>query len=505
MKLKYIFQTTLAFGLLFLGVACSTDKDPLDAYSDVTQGVDGKNVVFKNKADVESHMKLLYNQLKDRQEHWYLDLLVVSDIHSDNAYAGTTGAEVVPFENNGIDGTNAIIERDWNRYLEDIGKANKLIINVDSVNDKSFTKAERASYKAQGKIFRAMVFFDMVHLWGSIPVITFVAQDITSENIEEIFPEYFPKQSTELEVYKQIESDLLDAIVSAPDYNSADKTLFTKTVAYTLLAKIYAEKPLRDYAKVIEYADKVTASGPTLVSDFSDLFGMNTENNDLKMRNTSESILEAQFLPGMGNWVSWMLGRDVTNWDYSFTWAKWVTPSRDLIKLYTTEGDNVRFNQSVVYYTTSWSNYYPTDKYPFMYKCRAGVSSFIKYRYADVLLLKAEALIMKDSPDLDGAANIINQVRNRVGLPELTAAAKANKENLLNAYLKERRMELAFEGQRWFDLVRLDKVEEVMNAVYAKDSGRKSLVYKFDENSYRMPIPQASIDINKNLVQNPGY
>ena len=487
--------------------SCDINKDPLADYSDVTQGETekGEKIVFKNKTEVESHMRLIYNQLRDRQEHWYLDLLVVADTHADNAYAGTTGAEVIPFENNALDATNSIIQRDWNRYMEDIGKANMLIVNVDGVNDTSFTQAERATYKAQAKIFRAMIFFDMVHLWGSFPAITFVADDITAETIEEVYPQYFPKPNTEEEVYKQIESDLLDAIAAAPDYSLLDKTLFTKTVAYTLLAKIYAEKPLRDYAKVIEYSDKVTASGPTLVSDFSDLFGMNAENNDIKKRNTSESILEAQFLSGMGNWVTWMFGRDILNWDNSFSWAKWVTPSRDLIKLYTTEGDNVRFEQSVVYYNTTWSNYYPKDKYPFMYKCRSNVSSIIKYRYADVLLMKAEALIMKDSPDLNSAATIINQIRNRVGLADLTTTQKANKENMLNAYLNERRMELAFEGQRWFDLVRLDKVEEVMNAVYALDSGRKPRVYPFDKNSYRMPIPQSALDQNENLVQNPGY
>ena len=76
---------------------------------------------------------------------------------------------------------------------------------------------------------------------------------------------------------------------------------------------------------------------------------------------------------------------------------------------------------------------------------------------------------------------------------------------MLNALLKERRLELAFEGQRWFDLVRLDKVEEVMNAVYAKDSGRKSQVYQFDVDSYRLPIPQTVIDANDKIHQNPGY
>jgi len=73
----------------------------------------------------------------------------------------------------------------------------------------------------------------------------------------------------------------------------------------------------------------------------------------------------------------------------------------------------------------------------------------------------------------------------------------------VDALLKERRLELAFEGQRWFDLVRLDKVESVLNNL--KDSGRPALVYPYNEYSYKLPIPQDVLDQNPNLVQNPGY
>ncbi len=323
-------------------------------------------------------------------------------------------------------------------------------------------------------------------------MITTVADDITSDNIDDVYSQYFPEQNTELEAYQQIEKDLLDAVKYAPDNTPGNKTLFSKSVARTLLAKIYAEKPLRDYTKVIQYCDEVKADGFDLVEDFSDLFGMNAAGTDAKMRNTKEAILEAQFTSGAGNWCTWMFGRDLVNWNTNFTWAKWVTPSRDLISAFKQEGDEVRFKESVVYYDCNWSNYYPSDNYPFMYKCRSANSSIIKYRYADVLLLKAEALIMQDTPDLEAAAGIIDEIRKRAGLGKLPSSIRENKNSMIDALLKERRLELAFEGQRWFDLVRLDKVEEVMNAVYAKDSGRKAQVYAFDKNSYRLPIPAVS-------------
>jgi len=506
MKIRYIYQSVILAGLLAV-TSCSLVKDPVDTYSDVTEGEEepGVTVVFKDKAAVLSHLTTLYNQMRDRQEHWYLDLLLVAEAHSDNAYAGTTGAEVVPYENNSIEGSNSVINRDWNRYMEDVARANRLINNVDSVPDNSFTTAEREEIKSQGKIFRAMVLFDMVRLWGSIPVVTKEGGNITAENLEEVYDDYFPAQNTEEEAYKQIEKDLTEALVSAPNNSAANKTLFTKSVARTLLAKVYAEKPLRDYTKVIRYADELAADGFDLVADFSDLFGMNAAKTDAKARNTRESILEAQFVSGSGNWVTWMFGRDLTNYNNNFTWAKWITPSRSLIKAYQDEGDQKRFSESVVHYQTTWSNYYPSSNYPFMYKTRSAFNSIIKYRYADVLLLKAEALIMGNNSNLSAAADIIDRIRERAGLGKLPNAVRSNKDAMLNALLKERRLELAFEGQRWFDLVRLNKVEEVMNAVFAKDPGRKALIYPFNQSSYRLPIPQSVIDQNPKLIQNPGY
>lgn len=513
MKLKSLYKTSVYGLLLSMSVSsCNLDYDPVSSYSDVTEGVTNdkseSEVIFKDKAAVESHLVTLYNQMRDRQEHWYVDALLIAEAHSDNAYAGTTGAEVIPYENNSIDGSNSVLGRDWDRFLEDIARANKLIVGVDNVE--GLSESDKECYKSQAKIFRAMIMFDMARMWGSFPVITTVAGDITSENVDEMYPVYFPKQNTEEEAYKQIEKDLLEALnaPSALENDPSNKTLFTKSVARALLAKVYAEKPIRDYDKVIKYANELKADGFALVENFNDLWGTLGEDGsvtDCKMRNTKESILEGQFHPGNGNWCTWMFGRDLSNWDSQFSWAKWITPSRDLIKAFKSEKDEIRFNESIRYYECNWSNYYPMNEYPFMYKCRSAFNSIIYLRYADILLLKAEALIMKKDADLDAAADIIDEVRARVELAKLPAATRNSKEAMIEALLKERRLELAFEGERWYDLVRLNKVEEVMNAVYSKDSGRKGQINLFNENSYRLPIPQGAIDQNDNLVQNPGY
>ncbi len=512
MKTKYILSILFACLL----ASCSLDYDPVGIYSDVTEGVetDSVRIVFKDKAALLSHRQTLLNLFKNGQEHWYLDMLLLAESHSDNAYAGSPNAETTPFEVNSIEGSNTNMRRDWNGHMTNIAHANRMIVNIDQVPDPALTEAERIQYKAEAKILRAMIYFDMVRIWGNVPLITTIAGDITSETIAEVYSAYFPPQTDALTIYQQIEEDLLEGLQYAPDNNPADKTQFSKSVARALLAKIYAEKPLRDYDKVIQYVDQLAADGFVLVDDYSDLFEVvladpnlpPSQQNmaiDAKARNTKESIFEAQFFTGSGSWVTWMFGRPLNNWTEAFTWAKWITPSRDLIRAFNSEQGDKRYNQTVVFYQCDWSIYYPMNNYAFMYKCRSAYNSIIKMRYADILLLKAEALI--DKGDYSAAAQIINTTRQRAGLNNLPASASASKEAIMAAYLKERRLELALEGQRWFDLVRLDKVEEVMNAVFAKDEGRPAQVYPFTSLSYILPIPQDVIDQNPNLVQNPGY
>ena len=204
---------------------------------------------------------------------------------------------------------------------------------------------------------------------------------------------YFPPRSTTEECYKQIISDLEYAEQNAPGISGTDRTIMSKTVAQALLCKVYAEKAVQDYDKVIAYAEKVSDTpGVVLEEDFSTLWGWDNTKKDCVKRNTSEGILEVQWLPGGGNWESWMYGRSLENYDNSFTWAKWVTPSRDLIKAYEDEGDTTRLNQTVVYYSCTWSNYYPASHYAFMYKLRSGYNNEYIVRLGDILLLEARGL-----------------------------------------------------------------------------------------------------------------
>ena len=336
-------------------------------------------------------------------------------------------------------------------------------------------------------------------------MITTIAKTITYENINEIYPLYYPARTPVEDCYKQIVKDLEDAEQYAPAISNADRTVFSKTVAQALLAKVYAEKPIQNYDKVIEYAEKVRKTeGVALEPNYATLFGYDDAKRDCAKRNTTEGILEVQFLPGSGNWETWMYGKQLDNPEQSWSWAKWITPSRDIIKDFENEHDNIRMSQSIVYYaTTGWSNYYPASHYPFMYKVRSGMSNEYVLRLADIMLLEAEAYAYKG--ELDKAADIVDIIRERVKLQPLTADKKSSKDAMIEAVLHERRLELAFEGERWFDLCRHGKVEQYLNNLNSRDSGRLPLLRKYSQELYLMPIPQTAIDKNENLKQNPGY
>lgn len=498
--------TIVVAGLLMLS-SCSLDREPISSASELTEGsqTDTTTAVLKDKAAAQSQLTAIYQRFRNRQEHSHLDYVLLGDAHADNAYAGTTGQETIPLETNALDAATGTLSRDWSRYLEDIAQANVLINGIEPLHQSGqLTDTEYNELKGQGEIYRALCMFRMARMWGSFPVITKVAKTITSGNIEDVYPTYFPPRSTEEECYQQIISDLEDAERNAPDFQSSDRTLMTKTVAQALLCKVYAETAVQNYDKVIEYAEKVrNTKGLALEPDFSTLWGWNATAQDCTKRNTTEGILEVHWFPGAGNWESWMYGRCLENYEYGFTWAKWVTPSRDLIKAFNDEGDTTRLNQTVVYYSCNWSNYYPSSHYAFMYKLRSGYNNEYVVRLADIILLEAEAYAHKG--ELQLAAQLVNLIRQRAKLPKLTSAATASQTTMEEAVLKERRLELACEGERWYDLRRAGKVEEVLNSLPSRDSGHLPLARQYTANSYLMPIPQTALDENDNLIQNPGY
>lgn len=510
-------------GLLSILSSCTLNLDPIAKYSDVTEGVD-TTVAFPDRMSIETHFEAMYTGIREG-EHFHQDLLLLSEIYTDNAYSGNEGGAPPAFEKNDIADmmVKPPLQRSWNRRYNNIALANTLINNIGYCRDESISAEELASFRAQALIYRAMLYYDLAQYWGSVPIIIMDAGDITADNIADAYDKYFPRQNTELEVYKQIEEDLLKAIPDAPVDNS-NKMLMSKALAYTLLAHIYCDNTeLRDYDKVIQYADKVAELGFDLVNDFGDLFGVQLEDPtkeggpdnlaiDAKARNTIEGIMEIQFTgnTGRGNFNNQIFGLIWDTWT-PVTYANWVLPSHDLVNLFEQEPDDKRYSESIHYYGGTQLGFIPprdwgytTDKYPHMFKFRSKYSSNIRYRYADVLLLKAEACIRKDNPDLQTAKDILNKIRNRASLNDLPSEKTGSVDAIWEAYKIERRKELVFEGFRKNDLVRWEEFETVMNNYidtdqYARNKDRYTKVH------YKFPIQNSVLNSNESLSQIEGY
>ncbi|NMB49746.1 MAG: RagB/SusD family nutrient uptake outer membrane protein [Bacteroidales bacterium] len=498
------YLTIFFLVVLFINYSCDIQRDPIADFSELTIPKDTTN----NENEITTREQMvalrngLYGTIRDSQENWYLDYLVYTETHADNAYRGTSGSELSTLEAHSQDGINKNIARDWNAFLNYVVTANRIILNIDDVPDPKLTEIERREWKAEALIFRAWIWFDMVRLWGDIPLVTEKTPDVTAENIEEVYSKLFPSRDPVAKVYEKIITDLEIAVEDAPEVNSQNKFLLSKAVANALLAKVYAEKPVRDYNKVIHYCNEVRKAGFSLVQNYDDLFSFDKDKKDATLRNSSESIFEITFPAGSTNWVWMMFGLNEADPNSVYDWAKWITPSRDLIAAFQKENDVIRMNASIKWGNPPWSIHYPSNHYPFMYKMRSNLNSIIKIRLADILLLEAEAYV--DLEQLGEAKKLVDQVRSRAKLNNLPASVASSKEEMKNVVLKERRLELAFEGHRWFDLVRTDEAIPVMNTLNQRDEGRIQML-PLTEETILLPIPQEAIDKNPSLTQNKGY
>lgn len=485
-------------------VSCDKILYPVTSYNEGNVKVEDKTEnQYSKKADMEGLRNTLYNSwMRDIQEKDYCDWLVYAECRSDNAYAGSpSSGEIVDIEANKQDANNKNVMRDWNWYLSQISNSNQLICNIDKVAEKdpSLTAEERDMWKAEMLIWRSYLLFKMTCLWGDVPMVITVPPAITAENIEQVYPEYFPARKPVSEVYARIIEDLGFAAKHAPQVNSSNKMLMSKAVAQGLLARVYAEKPMRDWAKVEKACQAVEDMGFALVDDYSYMWSYDETD---AVRNTSESILEVTWTRSQGNWFWMMFHRNAYNPDDNFSWNKWVTPSRDLIAAYEAEGDTERKNACIVFDKCGWSHYYPADKYAFMHKMPTNASSAILMRLGEIYLLHAEALAMQNK--LSEAASYVNKIRKRAGLASLPLSASANREAMIDAILKERRLELAFEGFRFFDLVRHDKAAEVCAAV-AQSDNYWAVRNPLTPETILLPVSHEACEKNPSLLQNPGY
>ena len=487
MKTK-IFNLIALAAAAAMAMSCEDflDKKPMSQGIAVSNTA-GDTLLYKTADDAEAALNGVYNDFKN--EYFMLDRLFNGDAQSDDAYAGADNPANFQIDDYEIEATNSNVSRDWAYLYSMIGKANRVINNVGLVTDPALSEGRKQEIKGEASFIRAFAYFDLVRLFGDVPLVTQEVKSISPDNLKEVYPLLFPERTSKDSVYDQIIRDAVFALGTVRT-TAPDKGYATVGAANALLAKVYATLEPHDWNKVKEYCDAVIAQGYTLLPQYDQLW-------DNAHENSSESIFEINCYgwDTGGNWGVFMFaGTD---------WKKFNTPSNDLVKAFDDAGDVIRKNASIVFedVTGKWTDaHWPASQYPFINKYRdfSGAQNFIIYRLADILLLKAEAL--NELGDVNGAADLVNEIRARVSLDPVTPTSQADMRVVI---ANERRLELAFEGHRWFDLKRTGRAIEELNTAIDEDGN--PVGYHLTEEKLVWPVPQSERDKNTKLVQNPGY
>ena len=448
---------------------------------------------YSSVSDARSELNGVYALFK--ADIYEGNAFYIGDCMSDNCYIGGDGVSEEQLDNLTVSATNSVIAKSWSQFYAIVGSATNVIENVKLMDSSLIDDATRAQIIADAKFARAWVLFDIVKYWGDAPMTLQLIPSITVDNIDKWYPIMYPSRTSEEEIYAQIISDLDEDTIKNLPSKSAGAFCGTQGAAYGLLAKVYAtmgKKSERDYSKVVDMCNNVIKQGYSLVPDFESLWTV-----DGKF--SSESIFELYFsdTAEQHNWAYWVLLTDVSG-DVVVSWRRYCTPTQDLVAKFDKEKD-VRYKSSIYWTSVPYDTYWPAKNYPLAYKIRQKESDIILLRLADILLLKAEALVELNRPK--EALMIVNDIRNRAGLSGLSLSLSVAEARL--AVENERQLELLFEGQRWWDLIRNERMEEVMKLAHDKNGN-----LRFSEIPAwraKLPIPQAQIDINERLTQNIGY
>ena len=371
-------------------------------------------------------------------------LVNISALASDNAYNGGTIKEYGQFNNNTILADNSTIEGTWSGLYTAINRANSILEAIDGLDDMEETT--RDSYRAELRFLRALHYFNLVRCFGEVPLREEATTDLSSLDVP-------------VSPYSDLYQFILDDLEFADGkINGSSPVRATNWAAKALMAKVYLH--MEDYGNAASIAGEIIDNGPfTLEPRYADLF---------EMEGSAESIFEVDFNENDKNRMAEYFFPNQLTGRYE------VAPEEGFIESYEPE-DTARFNATVKY----------TGSTPYVAKYEnisLGSDNVYVFRLAEIHLIRAEALA-NDNGDLDVIKGDINAVRNRAKLGNTTAGTY---EELKMAIEKERRYELAFEGHRWFDLVRTGRAVDVLENVTS-------------ENQYLFPIPLAETSSNESI------
>lgn len=379
-------------------------------------------------------------------------------------------------------------------------------IVLDRITEVEFDQDRKNQFIGEAKFLRAFNYFNLVRVFGDVILILNEVKT-TDEALS-------GTRASTSEVYDVIIDDLLDAIELLP--NPEDKTGRASVgAARTLLAEVYMTR--QDFPSAIAQLREVTKLGYSLLPDYADIF-------DPANKNHAESIFEIQFLEGeFGTYSEFMYyfaplnsGDNITHFPIAAgANGGWNIPTPDMIAAY--EPGDLRKDISL---SEGWTNdageFVPVPyvkKYQHAHSVRyQGNDNWPVYRYADVLLMLAEAL-NEEGFVADGEAfDLLNAVRDRADLdPKTSINANpdlrvSNQEEFRQAVAQERRVELAFENHRWFDLLRTGKAKEVMSAHGQRMRDKFDIVSgAYKDIKLLLPFPARELELNDELTQNEEY
>jgi hypothetical protein len=480
----------LAVFVILPGCSKVLDKQPQTNVVTVTDTT--STISATTATSVINGVYTLYKGYANGLELNVLDRITNGDVRSDNCYAGGDNPDNITIDLFTSNAVNNNISRDWNDAYAIIANTNSAIFQISRCVDPALSASRKSQMLGEASAIRAAAYFDLVRLYGRVPVMLVPPDQTSAENL--IKSVLVPQSSIDT-VYLAILNDLWFARSTVRNVSDLpnDKFTVSKGIVNALLAKVYAAKSPANWDSVAYYCDQ-TIPNYTLLTDYTFLW----DNNH---KNSSEAIWEL-------NYAGYGAGDQVGNWIPSqfqgSGWKKFETPTNDLVNTFRAEGDSVRLHASITFVDYGWSGdpyWHDPGNFPVLSKYNdpnSGINDFYLMRLSDILLLRAEAYTAKG--DMTNAALLVNQVRARVGLGATSATSQSD---MTLAIEKERRLELAFEGHRWFDLVRTGRAIAVMNA--QKDGSGNNLNYNVQAYQLLYPIPQTQLDINPQLTQNQGY
>ena len=368
--------------------------------------------------------------------------------------------------------SNGILSSYWANFNNNVYRCNLLLDQIDNANIADNLKKQ---YKGEAMFIRALNYFNMYRIWGGVPATKHVVSAAEALKIARYSDE---------QMFDLIAGDLKEIVDNGylPEtYSSADMGRATDGAAKALLGKVYLT-----FHKWTEARDVLSQliGKYQLVSPISQVFSVdNKDNNEIIFAVHFNKEVEGE---GHSYWYNITNASDETN------------QSSSLINTYPT--DDTRKN--LITYVKAANNVYLMNKFYDTKSTTFNVvgNDQILLRYADVLLMYAEALneIGYDASEGSLALKYLNAVRERAGISDLTAKQLNSQEKFRKGILVERQREFPYEGQRWFDLVRMGFAQSVMaeNGIEIKDY---QLLF---------PIPQQEIEKvgdTSILWQNPGY